>query len=372
MRTTTAHCIVLVSTILAVLSPAVLLSQSAESSPGINRPVTREEIDRLRRTIYDETQSNFEGIFVYHSESGDLNNRLNFYRLGARGNFKLDSGALLYLGGTWTPYSTLNDSFAASGANATFGLKTNLAESVVSQFEAGATRFSTGGSTINALASFDFSFTNASLNFTASRTNVEESLLSAAGIRPVTGPFAGRTVGQVMDNRAVVSGTYQLREKLDVFGNGGTGYRKGVEVDSNPFWLGGGGVGYNVISAPAEESISLLRASYEANYIGYRDNRLGFGGSPASVGGYFSPETFFNHVIRGELRGAAGGSLEYQVSGFVGSQYITGSSRRQAAGFSGMVSVRISDRYSLPVTFARDNFGPFTQESVFARLVVRF
>ena len=48
MRTTTARCIVLVSTILAVLSPAGLLGQSAESSPGINRPVTREEIDRLR------------------------------------------------------------------------------------------------------------------------------------------------------------------------------------------------------------------------------------------------------------------------------------------------------------------------------------
>jgi hypothetical protein len=384
---------------MVALFPGGLRAQSADSDPGASRPVSAAEIDRLRQTIYDETQSNVEAIFGYHAESGDLNNRLNFYRYGARANVKLQSGALLYLSGTWTPYWTIDRIVEASGANLTFGAKPYLAEGVVTQFEVGATRFSTGGSTINALGSLGFSWADVAVNITGSRTNVEESLLSAAGVRPVSGPFAGRTVGQVMDNRAVIDGTYRFLPQADVFANGGFGYRKGAEVDSNPFWLGGGGVGYNVISAPADESISLLRASYELNYISFQDDRLGFGGAsfadsrgrsipvsrigsdgispvPGSgrpgIGGYFSPEKFFTHVIRGELRGQPNSRLEYQISGFVGSQYITGTSRRQAAGFSGMLAVRLSDRYSLPITVTGDNFGPFTQESVFARLVVRF
>jgi len=298
-----------------------------------------------------------------------------------------------------TPYSLSDAVVKESGTNVTLGLRAPLLESVTTQVEVGATRFSNGGKTINALGSIGLSSASSALTLTASRGNVEESLLSATGVRPVFGPFAGQTVGRVMDNRIVVDGSQRVLPRLDVFGSGGFGNRRGLNVDSNFFLLGGGGAGFNFISAPPEETVSLLRGSYEANYIGFSDDRFGFGGASlvdfrgrtvppdrlgtdgilptpagarAGVGGYFSPPNFFSHVIRGQMRGRPIAEVEYDVSGFVGSQYYTGSPRRQAIGFAATGALRLSDRYSVPVTVARDNFGPFTQNSLLTRLVVRF
>ena len=345
-------------------------AQSPDSNAGVNRPVSAQEVDRLRQAIYDETHSNVEGIFGLHRESGDLNNKVNFYRVGLRANVKLDSRRWLYASAVHTPYSLSNGLVKASGTNVTLGLRAPFLENVKTLAEVGATRFSNGGKTINALGSIGLASASSALTLTASRSNVEETLLSATGVRPVAGPLTGQTVGRVMDNRIVVDGSQRVLPRLDVFGNGGFGNRRGLNVDSNFFLLGGGGAGFNLISAPPEETVSLLRGSYEANYIGFADDRSGFAG--ARVGGYFSPPNFFAHVVRGEMRGRPVAELEYQVSGFVGSQYYTGSPRRQAAGFAATAAVRVSDRYSVPVTVARDNFGPFTQNLFLTKLVVRF
>src|SRR5262245_13332977 len=82
--------------------------QSTEPNPGLDRPVTTQELDQLKRKIADDTRSNIEGIFEYHTETGDLNSRLDFYRLGARLNLKLTPATLLQVRGTHTPYSTEN------------------------------------------------------------------------------------------------------------------------------------------------------------------------------------------------------------------------------------------------------------------------
>src|SRR5688572_1964228 len=88
--------------------------QSADSNPGINRPVTAQEIDQLRRTIYDETRSSFEAIFQHHTESGDLNNRLDYYRAGARLNLRFSPASSLYVTGLRTPYSSGGDVLEAT------------------------------------------------------------------------------------------------------------------------------------------------------------------------------------------------------------------------------------------------------------------
>ena len=142
-----------------------------------------------------------------------------------------------------------------------------------------------------------------------------------------------------------------------------------------------------------------MRAAYEFNYFGFDENRFGFGGaslltrrgapiastrigsdgvSPnpgvtsAGIGGYFSPKNFVSNVVRLEAKGGSDDSLSYKVSGFLGSQNYTGAPGRLANGLSATVSVGISERVSLPVTYLIDNFGPFTQQSLYARLAVRF
>jgi len=64
--------------------------------------------------------------------------------------------------------------------------------------------------------------------------------------------------------------------------------------------------------------------------------------------------------------------LSYKVSGFLGSQNYTGATGRLANGLSATVSIGLTERISLPVTYVIDNYGPFTQQSLYARLAVRF
>jgi hypothetical protein len=298
-----------------------------------------------------------------------------------------------------TPYSTTNDVLTAWGTSVTVGLKSQLTDDQSLQLEVGGTRFSTDRQTVNALAAFSLSTKNTTVKFSGSRSNVEESLLSATGVRPVSGPFAGKLVGQVMDNRFGADGVIQVLPQLDVFANGGVGLREGSNVESNLFQVFGGGGGYNFIARGDDEPLRLVRASYSANYFRFDKDLSGFGGaslvdfrgrlvapgrigadgiSPvatgghAGVGGYFSPENYFSHVIRGDVAGHPSPNLEYQVSGFFGSQYYTGSDRRPANGFSATATFWLNERFSLPVTFVKDNFGPFSQQSLFARLIAHF
>ena len=384
----------------AVLTTPLIGEDQSSDNPGIHRPVSSQEIDQLKRQIYEDTQSNVELIVDYHTETGDLNNRLDFWRYGARANFKWRPNAQLYFSGVHTPYTTRDNVLNEWGTNFTVGLQGKLSEHVSSQLEVGGTRFSTDTTTVNALGSIDFKPSEKSnFHITASRSNVEESLLSVAGIRPQNGPFAGTLVGRVMDNRVVFGGYSKLPARFDLFGEGGLGIREGSHIESNFFQQASGGLGYNLIATSQDEPLSLFRASYSVNYFGFNKNLFGFGGasllseggmpiplsdlgsdgiSPSSsfvepgVGGYFSPRRFLSNIFRVDLQGRPNRNVEYRLAGFVGSQDYTGSSIRRASGLSGSLIFRLSDRFSVPVTYLVDNFGPFTQQTLFARLVVRF
>lgn len=383
----------------AVYSP-LRASNEGERHEGIHRPVSSQEIDQLKRQISDATQSNLELITDYHTESGDLNNRLDFWRFGARLNYRRSSGTLLYFSGIHTPYMTRDRVVDAWGSNFTAGVKAKLTEQIGTQIEVGGTRFSTNTTTINAMGSLSFHPSeHSSLYVTGSRSNVEESMLSAVGFRPATGPFAGQLVGRVMDNRVVFGGQSRLIGNLDLFGEVGAGNREGSNVDSNFFKVAGGGLGYNLMARSEHEPLSLLRVSYSLNYFGFDEDRLGFGGAsllartgsridlallgsdgippaPSSsrpgIGGYFSPQRYLSNIVRLDLQGCPDRNVDYRLSGFVGGQNYTGSSTRQASGFSANVTFRLSERFSLPVAYLVDNFGPFTQQSAFVRLVVKF
>lgn len=392
---------ILTIAVAAASLPALLASSSdsnaATDQSGSDRPVTSQDIDALKQEISDSSTSSVEGIFNYHHETGDLNNRLDLLRYGGQVNYRVQGGTVLYVRGTGTSFLTTGRVFDEQGFNLTGGIRTSLSDAVDLQFEGGGSRFSNGGTTVNAMGTVRYKIEGGSeLHFTGSRTNVEESLLSAAGVQPGTGPFANQIVGEVMDNRFVGGGVLKITHWLDLFGEGGGGQRTGQHIESNAFRVADGGAGVNVVSAPADSQVSLLRFSYNMDYLAFDKNLLGYGGAsllgpgglPVAViggdgvsplatpgnpglGGYFSPPDFLSQVGRVEVQGKASPGVDYHFSGFAGYQDFTGATNHKAAGVFGSVTLRLNDRFSLPITYVLDNFGPFVQQTLFVRLAVK-
>jgi Cellulose synthase operon protein C C-terminus (BCSC_C) len=387
--------------IVAVVFMCLPLSAGfAQQSAGVQQPVTQQEIDRLKRQIDEDTRSSVEGIMDYHTETGDLNNRLDFLRYGGRWNIKSGSSSAFHITGTRTNYLPVSGLFNQQGINLTGGVQTRVSEAVQANLEGGFSRFSTDTTTINARGSLTYNASDQTHFYaTFARSNVEESLLSTTGVRPVVGPFAGQLVGAVMENRFVGGGSARPWGNIDIFGEGGAGNRAGSNVPSNFFKTFGGGAGYSILSRTDEQALTLLRAAYELNYFGFDDNRFGFGGAslttrggslivPARigsdaippepvvgprVGGYFSPQNFVSNVARVEAKGGWAKGVSYRLSGFVGTQTYTGSNGGLLAeGFSGTVNLTITDRISVPLTYFIDTFGPYTQQSLFAKVDFKF
>src|SRR5688572_14158350 len=201
--------------------------QNSSDNSSATQTVSQRDIDLLRRRIEDEGRSNIEIISQYRTETGDLNNRLDYLRYGVRANFVWRPGSALYIGATQTPYRTTAGFLTEWGTNLTGGFRGQASENVTVNAELGITQFSTDTATINGLASIQARVSEQwSAGVTVSRSNVEETLMSAAGIQPATGPFAGELVGRVMDNRFSVDVRHQPIPKLELFGKGGFGRRE--------------------------------------------------------------------------------------------------------------------------------------------------
>jgi hypothetical protein len=378
---------------------SVTATAQVQQDSGTARPVSQREIDDLKRQILDDSNSGIEAIGDYHHETGDLNNQLDFARYGGRVTLKSAGNTGIYLTGTRSDYMPISSAFNQWGVNMTAGVYSKFSEQTDIRAEAGATRFSTDTWTWNGAASIHLKLSDQTgFYLTGSRENVLESLLSTTGLRPVVGPFAGQLVGRVMENRVVFGGSSKLPADFDAFGEGGVGTRSGSNVPSNFFQMLGGGVGYTVFSGSGGDPISLVHAGYELHYFGFADNRFGFGGAslltrtgvpipPArlgadfispnpgvapGVGGYFSPHNFVSNLFRGEIQGGSDSSLGYRVTGFIGTQDYTGSSLTRTEGVAGTVTVGLTERISLPISYAIDNYGPFTQQTLSGRFVVRF
>jgi hypothetical protein len=72
------------------------------------------------------------------------------------------------------------------------------------------------------------------------------------------------------------------------------------------------------------------------------------------------------------MRGRPSASVEYSLSGSLGTQSFTGSDRSRAAGVAATLTLNRGGRVSLPLAFHWDDYGPFTQHLFQARLVLLF
>jgi hypothetical protein len=394
--------LVVVALVLGGAAAPLAVSEQAPATPGSEepRPVTPEEIARLRSEIEHETRSSVELLFDEHGESGDVNNELSFLRYGVRLNVKRGSGSTFHLSVGRTPYRMQDDVIDESGLSFALGGRSKRSDRLEYQWELGGTRFSTDAWSVTGLVSVAVQ-AKEKVRYTigASRSNVEESMLSAAGLRPTEGPFAGDRVGGVTDNRATFGVSWQLPAQFDVVGEAALGARTGSQVGTNAFGRAGGGPGWNAVARSPESPLNLLRLGAWLEYFAFADDRLGYGGAslidskgqpvppaalgsdgippePSStnpgVGGYFSPSRFFGAVVRLEIRGRPSASVEYSFSGSLGTQSFTGSDRSRAAGIAASLTLNRGGRVSLPISFHWDDYGPFTQHLLQARLVILF
>jgi hypothetical protein len=373
------------------------LTSPADEEP---RPVTAEEIARLRREIEHETRSSVELLFDEHGESGDVNNELSFLRYGVRLNLKRGSDTTFHLSFRDTPYRMQGNLIKESGLSFALGARAKKSERVEYQWELGGTRFSNDAWDVTGLLSVAVQASD-KLRYTigASRSSVEESLLSATGLLPSQGPFAGQRVGTVSDNRASLGLSWQLPAQFDLVGGAALGARTGSHVGTNAFGRVGGGPGWNAVARSPENPLSLLRLGGWLEYFSFADDRLGYGGAswidlegqpvaPAAlgsdgispepsatnpgVGGYFSPARFFGATLRLAIRGRPSPSVEYSLSGSLGTQSFTGSDQKRAAGVAASLTLNRGGRLSLPLSFQWDDYGPFKQHLFQARLVLLF
>jgi hypothetical protein len=387
--------------VLVSLMTTASLPAAAQNGPDpLQDPVSPQEIERLRRQITRESRSSAEMLGEFRHESGDVNNRLNLARYGARVNLRLPQGAIFSAGVVRTHYLSQLVPFNSSGTNFTVGLRSTASDTAAGRIELGLTTFSTGAVSVNGAGDLSRRLTErATLTIGATRTNVEESLLSAAGLRPAAGPFATQLAGVVMDNRFTGGWRYRWPADAEVLVEGGFGNRHGSNIASNAYRHFHAGAGVNLVNEPLDAAVTLLRAGYDFQYFGFSADRLGFGGvslqnrrgqlvAPSAlgadgisplptatrpgVGGYFSPPHFASHTGRVDIQGIAGTSVEYRISGFLGFQRYPGVEARLVNGLSAAAEFPLSERWSLPVRFHRDNFGPFTQQSIGASLRVAF
>ncbi|HET7292926.1 MAG TPA: cellulose synthase subunit BcsC-related outer membrane protein [Vicinamibacteria bacterium] len=387
--------------LLMALSPGAY-AQPSPAKPEAQEPppVSSEEIERLRRELERETRSSFELLLDGHTESGGLNDKLSFLRFGGRLNLRRGEHTTLRLTARHTPYTTEDGVVEESGTSLTLGALTR-SERVEYEWEVGATRFSTDRWDGTGLLRVSVHPSEKLRYFVgASRQLVEESMLSAVGLEPVLGPFAGERVGAVTDNRLALGGSYQLPMRLDLVGEAAVGVYSGSNVGSNFFTRLGGGPAWNAVARAPDEPLSLLRVGAWFEYFGFDEDRLGYGGAslvdaegqpvPPSelgsdgippdpdppdqpgVGGYFSPERFTSVVGRVDVRGRTSGGHDYGVTAFLGTQSYTGADRSGAFGVTAHFTLHLGERASLPVSYEWNNYGPFDQQMLKARLVLLF
>ncbi|HSD27881.1 MAG TPA: hypothetical protein VLL75_11305, partial [Vicinamibacteria bacterium] len=187
--------------LLAAASAARAQPKPAGPKDQAPKPVSSEEIERLRREIESESRSSLELLFDGHTETGGLNDKLQFLRFGARLN--LERGSTTWrLTARHTPYTTEDDVVQESGTSLSLGARGRRSERVDYEWELGAVRFSTERWDGTGLVKLTVrSSDRLRYSVGASRVLVEESMLSAVGLHPVVGPFAGERVGAVTDNR---------------------------------------------------------------------------------------------------------------------------------------------------------------------------
>jgi tetratricopeptide (TPR) repeat protein len=222
----------------------------------------------------------------------------------------------------------------------TWGASTKLGDRLLFSGDMGLLHFTQTDEnrlTYNAFAKLDVT-DNIKLKVGSRRDPLANSLLSYAGIRPITGRFAGQSLGPAMETSLFAELNLTPLRRVDLNGGYEFGWVRGDNMPNNTKNQFYGSVGY---TQPIGQTHSA-RLAYEALYFGYdKDATLGYFDTvgnrneplsrlnPVTVatngtvfGGYFSPSSFWLNDIRLDVTGSFWNKkLEYKVGGSIGIQH---------------------------------------------------
>jgi hypothetical protein len=226
-------------------------------------------------------------------------------------------------------------------------------------------------------------------SLTFQRSMVDESLLSASGLRPVVGPFAGHIVGRVVYNEWAFNNALLLPEEFHGTIRGAIGFDSAEQLPDNFFVKLDYGLFHDLFKTFLPHWTSTYYGGYEGSLWHYADDRLGQGGAylqsvpfgsdgittiPTSTiegtGGYFSPDKYLLQDFRIGNRGELFlGRLKYNLSGFAGYQDISRFGGNFTWGLQLTSELRLTHTLGAVLGAYYSKAKPFDQYTLYAGLI---
>lgn len=295
------------------------------------------EANELRTKIEIENSFKIEPIYKLEGRNGNLNQNLTSSGYGFTASKTVFPDKKVYTRFEITPYKAKNNSVKSTVTSYTLGSsgKVGLKTDYISEIQLDS--FSNGGQIILGKAITNYRLSdNYKFNAGFIRSSVKETMLSAAGLIPSTGPFEDQLTGRVVDNKFIFNASAKLPYNSYLYSSYNLGFKKGKNSSSNPYQEILGGVGKVLYSTDENKFLSQIISGYNVYYTGYKNNKLNYGGASlennligsdggdtSNIGGYFSPKGILVNNLSLKLKGAIKPlNLNYQNESFMGVQNI--------------------------------------------------
>lgn len=256
--------------------------------------------------------------------------------------------------------------------------------------EVGLKFFDTNSSLLEAKSLWDIHINDTiKLHFGYERFNIEETLLSSAGIYPISGPFSGQLIGQAINDKFKLIG-YTLRFPRAYFSYGSysLGRVTGRSMTDNSYSEAVLGLGKVLHTRPEGALVDLVMPEYTFYYTGYDKDLFGFGGKnkfsnliqntligsdTVEPGGYFSPDYLVSNQIAMHLRGTINNlNLWYYLIGSVGVQTVAENGTDFTWGAKARLIYNKNGPYGLAVTYAIEDYNVIMKHYLMAQLLTRW
>lgn len=369
----------------------------------------QDNAQELRKEILMQIKPAVEPFFDLYHMSGNANAG-KYFKMGGNGYYYVKPNVRLIGTAATVEYRNVTDIVGTRGTILTGGVEGRLNDHLGFHGSAGYEFFSNDVDQNIVLAKALLKwYPNDVVSWTGGyiRSLDEiDSYMSAAGVVPTTGPFAGQLVGRIIDNKFVSDFAFKLPHKFYAYGGFHLGYKYGSNSPPNTYSEIPAGFGKVIYSGKESRPVNQILLGYDCYYTAYSVDRSGFGGANLlynpigsdggdpeptpgvpGVGGYFSPTFFlankFPITIKGTFRET---KLKYVLSAFWGLQTIQGAigllgnssmapgtiSSYQYFGYSAGLRYNEKGRVSLALDYIFNNYMTVAQHLFKASLLVRF
>ncbi len=339
----------------------------------------------LRQALDMKLKIELDPIFQYHHQKGDVNNELSFRRYGFEVSDVVTSNIKAKAGFNVTPY--YNDRAKTTAREYTIGLEGRPFRKFTFDTELGYKDFSNAQQMLTAKALFKL-YVNDALSFNGgfTKTNIEQTMLSSTGLRPVVGPLRNMTVGQVADYKFLMGYGLRLPQFFYNYGGFNLGFTNGVATAVNFYKEGIFGFGKVIYSRPKGRILDLLSSEYTLYYAGYNEDHSEFGGASLAstplgsdggfkyhrFGGYFSPEYIFANKFAMHMRGTVCPlNTKYYLYGYLGQQTISHDGSDFIWGASTSLKFNEDGRFGVGLMYQVDDYQASLKHDFIVNLIMR-